>query len=404
MKKNISSNNALRITLRQVGLSGDERVDLSDALGRVLAEDVAAEIDLPFADVSSRDGFAFRSGDSVAASPAVPALLKVKRTVFAEDRGGAALKKGEAVSIMTGARLPRGADAVIPVEEVRRLEGMVIALTRPVPPGTFVRKKGTEIRARAVALRSGCILRPAEIGFLAALGRNCVRVCKRPVVGILSTGSELADPRAARRSAVNDCNSYFLSAQVRQCGAIPKPLGIAADTPAALEKKLRRGLACDAVIVSGGVSRGKKDLLLSLLNGMGGSVKFWWVKIVPGRPFALAVLKKRPIFCLPGTPATALVVFEKFVRPALRKMMGCRRLGRYRLMTRVAEKIELNGGRTHFLRVKVREKNGVHCAYLAGSQVPVMLKSIVACDGLMEVPATVSCIMPGELYPVEILD
>jgi len=404
MKMNISFSNALGLVLKEIKVLDSEKLHCLSALRRVLAEDIIANEPIPYSDISSRDGFALRSADTKKASFSNSVRLKIDGTACAGDKEQYSLGKGRALSIMTGVFLPAGADAVVPLEDVKYDNGF-IKLNKPVEKDQYVRKKGSEVQASKIIIKKGTVIRPIEIGMLASMGYTHIKVFKKPIVNILSTGNELVDAgERINRYRVRDSNSYSLAAQVLECGAHPNLLGIASDDPGSIIRALRKGLKGNALVLSGGVSKGKKDIILKMLLNMHADIKFWWVKIKPGRPFAFALLKQKPVFCVPGTPATSFVVFEKFIRPALLKMMGYKNLGRHKIMTEVAENIEVDKGRRHFLRVKITEGNKRIRSHLSGQQVPVLLKSLLACDGLLTVSEDVGKIHIGERYPVEILD
>ncbi|MDD5045218.1 MAG: molybdopterin molybdotransferase MoeA [Candidatus Omnitrophica bacterium] len=404
MKKNISFKKALSLVLKEINVLDTERLYCLFALRRVLAEDAIANEPIPFCDISSRDGFALRSEDAKKASPGDPVRLKISGTIYAGDKSRYVCTKAAVFSIMTGAPLPEAADAVVPLEDVEYSNG-AIKLNKPVGKGQYIRKKGSEARAGKIIIKKGKTIRPIEVGMLAALGYKQVKVFKNPAVNILSTGNELVDAgEKVDKYSVRDSNSYSLAAQALECGARPSLLGITSDDPGRTIRAIRKGLKGDVLILSGGVSRGKKDIILKMLLRMRADIKFWWVKIKPGRPFAFALLKQKPIFCVPGTPATSFVVFEKFIRPAILKMMGYKNPARHKIMAEVAEKISVDKGRRHFLRVKIAGQGSKIRAYLSGRQVPVLLKSLAACDGLLTVPEDRGKISAGEKYPVEILD
>ena len=375
---------ALEQILSRVVTLPAERVPLMDALGRALAEPIVSRREIPPWANSSMDGYAVRATDTAR----VPARLAVVATVTAGAMPSRAVGAGEAVRIFTGAPLPAGADAVIPQEDTEALDGHV-TLKVSVDVGAYVRPRGEDLRVGDAVLTPGTALGPAEIGLLATLGHAQVLVYRRPRVAILSTGNELAElGREPGPGQIPNTNSYSLFAQVLESGAEPMNLGIATDELDAIEQRLRWGGAADVLLSSAGVSVGDLDLVKTALTRAGAELHLWQVSMRPGKPITFGTLGSRAVFGLPGNPVSAMVTFELFVRPALRRMAGFSAIHRVRLRARALTPIPNPGFRRGYLRVTLeRLSNGSGWgARLTGDQGSAILTSMVRADGLAVVP------------------
>ncbi len=378
---------------------GAERVALSGAVGRVLAEEIRADRRIPPLDNSGMDGFALRSADVAR----VPATLRVVEDLPAGKRTSRKLEPGEAARIMTGAAIPDGADAVVMVErtETRGGEGVV---RESVSRGDNVRRAGSDVSPGDAIAEEGDVLRPALVGMLAALGRSSVRVSARPRVAVLATGDELVEPEALRDDGrIASSNSYTLCAALAEIGADPVYLGIARDRPEEIEARLREALRCDAAITTGGVSVGDRDFARSVLAGLGGTMRLWRIAVKPGAPMAFACVDGRPVFALPGNPVSTLVVFEQLVRPALLRMAGHRRVYRPVVRAVLDDDYRKPPGRMHLVRVRLDARDGVLHARPTGDQSSAILLSMVNADALAIVPADVTRVAAGSEVPVQLL-
>lgn len=306
---------------------GEERVPLAASLGRVLSADVVAEVDVPGFDRSVVDGFAVRAADTVGAAEDRPVALRLNDEVLAAGHAPElTVEPGTATVIATGGMLPRGADAVVMVETteaVERPDGLFVTLTRPATPGAFA-AAGSDIGRGEVVLRKGQALTSREIGVLAAIGLAEVPVVRRPRVAILSTGDEIVAPgQPIRTGAVYDSNGAILAAAVSELGGEPVPLGIAPDEDAALERLVAQGLECDALLLSGGTSKGAGDRshrIVAQLSDPG--IVAHGVALKPGKPLCLAVTGGKPVVILPGFPTSAMFTFHSFVAPVIRALAG----------------------------------------------------------------------------------
>jgi molybdopterin molybdotransferase len=396
----LSVEEALARILAAIPVLGSETVELTAALGRVLAEPVIAGRDLPPWDNSSMDGYAVRSGDTAPAAPERPVRLRLLGEVPAGSVAERPVQAGEAYRILTGAPMPPGADTVVPQEEVGR-DGDTVLLSRRVEARTFVRPRGEDIRAGDPVLAAGTVLGPPALGVLAALGKALVRVHQRPRVAILSTGDELVDvDTTPGPGQIPNSNTYTLSAQVRESGGVPLNLGIARDSREELEERFRWGLAADMVVSSAGVSVGDRDFVREVMEKLGAEMDFWKVSMRPGKPLTFGRVGGRPFFGLPGNPVSSMVTFELFVRPALRRMAGDPRLFRPRVTARMAEPLDNPGPRRGYLRVRLSGEGDAVVARPTGEQGSGILKSMLLADGLAVV-APDTRLLPGQ--PVEVI-
>ena len=389
-----------------------ETVALTEAAGRVLAEDVVAAQDIPPFANSSMDGYAVRVRDVGGASRDQPVALKVSGDIPAGLSLPLPLAEGTAMRIMTGAPVPEGAEAVIPVEDTddrRDHSGSpppgVIRIFKGAQAGANVRPVGQDIRRGQAALRAGEVLRPASIGVLAALGCARVAVHRQPLVALLATGDELvAIEETPGPGQIRDTNSYALAAAVARCGARALRLGIARDRAAAVREKLLNALEAkaDLILSSAGVSVGAYDVVKEVVETEG-ALNFWRVKMRPGKPLAFGHVRGAPFFGLPGNPVSALVTFEVFVRPALLKLSGQRRWDKMALRARLLEPVH-SDGRESYLRVVVEQRRDGYVARTTGDQGSAILTSLVKANGLLIVPEGVREVKEGEELSVWILD
>jgi molybdopterin molybdotransferase len=338
--------------LADVHALASERVPLLQAQGRVLARDVVSGVTLPLWDNSAMDGYAVRAADLVK----VPATLRVTETVAAGRFSTRAVGPGEAIRIMTGAPMPKGADSVVRVEDTDGGTGRVeIRDARDARKN--VRPRGEDIVEGRVAIAAGATLGAAQLGVLAAVGAAELDVIRAPRVAILTSGDELVEldrfgeVRAGKK--IVSSNSYTLQALVRSAGGEPVYLGIAADTKESLREHLARARDCDLIITSAGISVGEFDYVREVLAELGAEMKFWRVRMRPGAPIGFGLLGGKPWIGLPGNPVSSMVTFELFARPAIRKLRGHTRLFRRPVEVELEEPVTINAELTHFLRAVV---------------------------------------------------
>ena len=383
-----------------------ETVTLERALGRVLVEDVRANRNQPPYDVSAMDGFAVRSADLAS----VPAVLAVIEDIQAGDLPKQTVGAGQCARIMTGAPVPKGANAVIRVEDTQPLADGRIEFQKAVKTGNDIRKLGESLRNGQTVLTAGTEVTPGVIGVLATVKAAQIAVFGRPSVAILSTGNELeALDEPLDPYKIPNSNSYALMGQVQALGIEPTLLGIARDDPDELARYVKRGLDhehFDVLLVSGGSSVGVHDHVRPTLEALGVTMRFWRVEMRPGHPIAFGTtVNGGLVFGLPGNPVSSMVCFEQFVLPALRQIMGYRRLFRRTVEARLAHPVRTIPGRTEFVRVALsRDVAGSYIASSTGTQSSGVLLSMAVADGLLVVPATSEGFDEGDLATVQLLD
>ena len=369
---------------------GVERVALDEGLGRALAETVHSRVDHPPWDNSAMDGFAVRASDLGDATADKPTLLPISQEIPAGSFPSGPLRSGTAAKVMTGSPVPDGATGVVRVEHTDGGRSGVVEIREASDARRNIRRRGEDVRAGDQVLEAGWEITPAAIGLLALTGHASVAVGRRPVIGVLATGNELADlneiEEAAAGRKVMNSNSHALAAQLRSAGAQPVLLGIARDDRHDTVAKLRSGLGHDGMITTAGVSVGEHDVVKQALDDLGMQRVFWRAKVRPGSPIAFGLLGGKPFWALPGNPVSAMVTFEAFLRPAVRKLAGHTRLSR-RSRARLGEPVDSVAGLTHFFRVQLRgESDGLPTAHLTGPQGSGILSSMAAADALLVVP------------------
>ncbi len=377
--------------LAVAGPVGTERINLTDALGRVLGEEIRAGRDQPPWDNSAMDGYAVRWDDVRAAGERNPARLRIVEEIPAGAMPRKTVRPGEASRIMTGAPMPPGADTVIRKEDTREESPDAVQILIPGEKGEFVRRRGMDVRAGSALLGPGTVIGPAQIGMLAAAAQVMVTVFRRPRVAILATGNELADlDEPLTDEKIMNTNSYALGAQVREAGGEPFLLGIARDTPADLRGKMSEALSFlgsgDLLISSGGVSVGKYDFIKEVYRDLGIEMKFWRVAMKPGSPLAFGSKGDRLVFGLPGNPVSAMVTFEIFVRPVLRKIAGASEIFRPRVVARLDRDYEKSPEKSYFLRGRLEIRDGRYVVDPAGIQDSGVLSSMLAANALIILP------------------
>ena len=377
-----------------------ESIPLIASANRVLAIDVSAAQDFPLFDNSAMDGFAIRSEDTSTSRVS----LKVVADIPAGSTPKVTLQPGEAARIMTGAQVPAGANAVIPVEDTdfhNHAAGTtapeVISFERPVKAGENIRPRGMDIHAGEIVLKKGQTLKPQDLGLLAMLGFANVQVYKKPRIALLSSGDELLAVDAPLESGkIRDSNSYTLAASIESAGSEVIRLGVARDTRESVEALFQKALSenVDLILSSAGVSVGAFDYVKEVIEA-NGSLNFWRVNMRPGKPLTFGKYFDKQFIGLPGNPVSAFVGFEVFVRPVLERLSGKLESSRRRIKVRSAEEIE-SDGRESYLRAKLREENGIQIAQLTGHQGSGNLLSLVQADALLIIPAGVKCVPAGQ--------
>ncbi|OGP64484.1 MAG: hypothetical protein A3K22_04310 [Deltaproteobacteria bacterium RBG_16_42_7] len=388
----ISVEAALEIILSEIKPLGMERVNILSSMGRVLGEDIVADTDNPSWDNSAMDGYAVRAVDTKEASKDQPVTLQIIEDLPAGYVAKKSVKRGQTIRIMTGAPMPKGADAVIMVEDTERRSGVSsqkseVKIFKEAKVGDNVRKAGEDFKKGDIVLRKGMTIRPAEIGMLAAVGKPNVYVYQQPNVAVLSTGDELIEiEEAPMNGKIRNSNSYAIAAQIKACGATPIQLGIARDTKKDLKEKLEFGLTADCIVSSGGVSVGDFDFVKDVLKQMGSEMRFWKVAMKPGKPLAFGVIANKPAFGLPGNPISSMVAFEQFVRPAILKMMGKKDIFKRAFDALLTKPVKKKAGRMHFVRAALEQKDGQFYVTPLEGQGSGILSSMVKANCLIILP------------------
>ena len=391
-------------------------VPLLDALGQVLAVPLVAPINIPPLDNSAMDGYALRAADISQARGNSPANLRVIGHIPAGTVSDQTVEPGTALRIMTGAPIPGGADTVVAFEdtdEVERrdaggsMEKVGVRLAAEI--GENIRPAGEDVRQGSVVLESDTVLRASELGVAASLGMETVPVIRRPVVAVLATGDELLEPGEAHQPGkIYNSNNYSVAASVSACGGVPRVIGVARDTEASVEEALSLALDADMVITTAGVSKGDYDFVKDVLANRG-EIALWSVRMRPAKPLAFGALdapggRRVPHLGLPGNPVSALVAFEQFARPAIRKMMGKELTPRPIVQAILDDPINNYDGRRVYARVVVYRENGEYRARLTGNQSSGVLTSMARANGLAICPDDRSRLESGETATVQMLD
>ncbi|MCK9391360.1 MAG: molybdopterin molybdotransferase MoeA [Syntrophales bacterium] len=395
---------ALKTILANVVPLPVEKVNILAALGRVLGEDIVAPRHLPPTNNSSMDGYAVRARDTGGAKSTSPVILNVIEDIPAGTVPRKAIAAGQASRIMTGAPLPEGADAVVRMEDTQK-DGHQVRIHVEARQGLDIRLAGEDVQEGETVIFSGSVIRPAEVGMLAALGRSFVSVYQRPVVAILATGDELVDIDEPPSSwKIISSNSYATAAQVMESGAAVLQLGIVKDRRENLIEKFRAATRADLIISSGGVSVGDYDLVKDIMKEVGNAMQFWQVAMRPGKPLAFGSIQGVPVFGLPGNPVSSMISFEQFVRPTILKMMGHKNLYRKMIRATLEEDLAKKEGMRYFMRGQVRWEAGRYYVRSTGEQGSGILKSMVRANGLMVLPEQTTSFRKGEEVFVQLLD
>ncbi len=413
MNELLAVETVLRRILTRVKTLPAEHVPIAHALGRVLARDVhASEASPPFAN-SSMDGYAVRAADVANAAPDSPVRLAVIEDIQAGDVPRRAVGQGQAARIMTGAPMPEGADAVVPVEDTGDEWASTgdaelpdhVSVKRAVGAGGYVRLPGENITAGTLVLRGGTRLRPQDIGVLASLGHSQPAVIRRARVAIIATGNELIElDQPSTPGKIRNSNTYMLAALVAECGGEPVRLPVARDTLDDVRQAFEAALdhQPDMIISSAGVSVGTHDVVRAVVY-MIGHVDLWRVNVRPGKPLAFGQVQGVPFFGLPGNPVSAMVTFDIFARPALLRQMGHRQDTTPVTQAVLGETLRSDGRRT-YARVRLEQRDdGTRVAYSTGTQSSGALMSMVLADGLLIIPEGVTEARAGERYMVRLL-
>ncbi|MFH1662952.1 MAG: gephyrin-like molybdotransferase Glp [Chloroflexota bacterium] len=332
-----------------------ETISISDCLHRVLAQDIIASRSTPPFDRAAVDGYALKAKDTFGTSRQNPGMLKIIGVIYAGEMPELKLATGECAQIATGAKMPRGADAVVMVEDVNHEDGQ-IKVIKPVYPKANIAPIGEDIKKGELVLKEGIFLSPANVGVLASQGITRVSVYEKPGVAVIPTGEEIGEVgQKLKQAQIYDINSHTVGAVVRENGCQPSRLGIIGDTPGAIKAAIEAGLKADMVVFTGGSSVGERDLLFGILEEMG-EVLFHGIQIKPGKPTMFGKIKGKPIFGMPGYPTSCLINAYILLLPALRKMSGLPVKRNVTVNATLGEKVPGSTGRKQFLPVRIGEE------------------------------------------------
>ncbi|MEM3550444.1 MAG: molybdopterin molybdotransferase MoeA [Candidatus Bathyarchaeia archaeon] len=399
-RKLVSVEEALQLFLSKVEIKrlSSELVPLRNAYERVLAEDIVAEDDLPRFDRSAVDGFAVKAEDTLGASIFRPKTLKVIE--------GDELGKGEAKQIWTGTPIPKGADSVLMLENVRQTENTLEVWTA-ITPGENVSKKGEDLKKDEVAVKAGTRLKPQHIGLIASLGRREVNVVKKPIVAFLATGNELVEVgETLRYGQVFEVNRLIIWGLCNELGAEPIDLGIARDDVEEISRKIKHRLEkVDILITTGGTSVGGLDLVPQAINNIGNpGIVVHGVAMRPAMPTSLAIVNGKPIVILSGNPVAAFFGFEVFARPLILKMLGASHETRPAVMARLTRRVTTALGRKTFVRVRAYYCNGEFLAEPISSRGSGIITTLTKANGYVVVPENREGLEKGEEVQVHLFD
>ncbi len=403
----ISFDTAYRMILSSVTELGSERVSLKDAYGRFIHEDIRSEIDIPPFDNSAMDGFALHWENTGGACPDNPVELQICGELKAGvDYHTITVEGNSAVRIMTGAPIPDGATAVIPVEHTREdVNRRIIAVFKEVKPNENIRHAGEDIRDGQVVLKKGTQLRSAEIGLLASLNVIDIPVYQQARVAIISTGDEIAEVGAGiKPGQIRNSNAYTLSSELKKYNCIPHYIGIAKDSVSIIKEMFTKALEFDMVLSTGGVSMGKYDLVKDVLVELGVDITFETIRMKPGKPLIFGTRKNTLFFGLPGNPVSTMVSFLEFVRPALLKMSGSIKLNKPAVYAVADNDIHKLSGRKEFFRGHFTIIDGVFHVSTTGPQGSGILRSMSIANCLIVMDEESNGCLKGDRVQIQLID
>lgn len=411
-----SVEDALERILVSLKTNGVQDENILESLGLTLGEEIYAPFDMPQVPDSAMDGYAVRYQDVTDAKQDVPIFLNVIGEISAGEVPSVSIKPKTAIKIMTGATIPSGANAVVPFELTDELtrKGKLdlknqIGILEIVGKGNNIRPAGENFHSGDLILNKNIILRPSEIGVLATIGKSMVKVVRRPIIGVLATGNELAElGNRLNPGQIYDSNTYSIATAIKKAGGIPKIIGIAKDTFQDTEEKILSGLNSDMLISSAGVSKGDYDIVKDVMSKHG-DIDFWSIRMRPAKPLAFGLLSREdgvliPLIGLPGNPVSAMVAFEEFCRPAILKMMGRTNFTRPVIEAILKDPIHNHDNRRVFARVIISRTNNGFEATLTGAQGSNLLTSMSKANGLAICPEDVKMLDVGSIVKVKMID
>lgn len=383
-----------------------ENIPIEESYDRIVYEDIISPEDLPGFDKSTVDGFAVRAEDTFGAKEGMPVYLTVKGEVPMGEIPNFSLNPGECAGISTGGMLPEGANAVIMIEHVNIIDKNLIEILKPVSPGENVIFKDEDIKKGEVVFKAGHKLRPQDVGALAGLGITEIKVVKKPKVAIILTGDEIVPHNEKiTPGKVRDINSFTLKGLIKEHGGTPVKIGIVKDKYSAIKKATEKALnISDIVLITGGTSAGVKDLTMKIIDEFGSpGVIFHGVSMKPGKPIIAGVCNGKPVFGLPGHPVAVYICFKLFVKPVIEKMLGITQQEYKKVIrAKIGRNIHSQAGRTDYIRVYLKEKNGELWAIPLLSKSGLIM-SLAKADGIVIIPSELLGIEKGEIVEVELI-
>jgi len=405
MRTNISLEEALDILLKENNQTEPIHVPLLDSLGSVLAEDIVSDMNMPPFNKSPLDGYAVRAEDIQGASQETPVTLQVIDFVPAGHVSSQKLEKGEAIRIMTGAKIPEGADVVVRFEDTEFTDKEVKIYT-PLCSNSNISKLGEDMKIGDIVMKKGMPIDAPEIGILATLGKSFVQVYRKPRVAILPTGDELVDIQEVLTDGkIRNSNSYTIAAQIKKIGAKPLMLGICDDGIEAIKEKLKSALSwADIIITTGGVSVGDCDLVKEAFQQVGAEMLFWRVRMKPGTPIAVAKYENKLLFGLSGNPAAAYITFEQFVRPIILKKMGREKYKLMKVESILESSFSKISNQNRFVRANTYYRDGKYYTQFPSKHSSGVLSSLSGTNSLFYIPSGTGPYKEGQNIIVQLLD
>ena len=372
-----------------------EIVKAEDASFRVLSQEITAEIDVPPFDRAAMDGYAVLASDTYGAGQFTPKILNLAGSIHAGEIKDIEVFPGHCIEIATGAKIPKGADGVVMIEDTEK-EGDLVKIFKPVYPEANLSKKGSDILSGTVILNESELLNPSKIGVLTSLGHDNVKVYEKPKVTIIPTGDEVAEIGGELKDAqVFNSNSYALASIVQGNGGIPEIMSIVEDDVGALESALKSSLSSDLTVLSGGSSVGERDVLVDVIESLG-KVLFHGVQVKPGKPLLLGEIEGKLVLGTPGYPTACLIDGYVFMAPIIRKLAHLPPKIKQKIQTKISRRIVSTLGRQQFLTVKLDEGKAIPVFKESGA-----ITSMAEADGYVEIPANVDLLEKGD--PVEVV-
>lgn len=405
MRSNISLEEARDILMEKKVQTEAIHVPLMDSLGSVLAEDIQSDMNMPPFDKSPLDGYAIRGEDTVEATKDKPLTMEVIEFLPAGHVSDKSVGKNQAIRIMTGSKIPKGADTVVKFEDTDFTETEV-SFYQSYKPGSNISLKGEDIEVGDQILKKGQEIDAPEIGILATLGKSYVKVYRKPRIAILSTGDELTDIHEPLQDGkIRNSNTYTLAAQIKKIGGKPLMLGVCDDTVETISSKILSAIHwADMVITTGGVSVGDCDLVKEAFQHAGAKMLFWRVRMKPGTPIAVAEYNNKLLFGLSGNPAAAYITFEQFVRPVILRQLGKEKTQLMEVDSILENDFLKTSSQNRFVRAKTHYRDGKYYTRFPGKHSSGVLSSLSGTNSLFYVPGGEGPFVKGDQVKVQLLD